>query len=406
MSTGGPTTDVSTKPPGSPRETPKPPRLDSVDLLRGVVMVLMALDHVRDYFTDVRFYPLDLTRTNLLLYMTRWITHFCAPVFVFLAGTGAFLSLTRGKSVPELSRFLFTRGLWLVFVELTVVRFGWLFNFDYSLAIGQVIWAIGWSMVVLAGLIRFPVKAVTIFGVVMIVVHNAFDGVMPGELGIFGWPWQILHAGGMIEYVQGYFFAAAYPLIPWIGVMAAGYGFGTLLTRDEVARRKVLLRLGLAMTAAFIMLRATNIYGDPRQWNMQKDGVFTVLDFINCEKYPPSLLYLLMTLGPAIAVLPLLERARGWAAQFFTVFGRVPMFYYVIHIPLIHGLALLGASLTGYDTSIMFANVPPWEWPEGYGFSLPVVYAIWAGVVIALYPVCRWFAGVKKRRKDVWLSYL
>lgn len=392
-----------------PRESiaiPKPPRLDSVDLLRGLVMVLMALDHVRDFFTDVRFYPLDLSRTNVLLYATRWVTHFCAPVFVFLAGTGAFLSLTRGKTVPELSRFLFTRGLWLVFVELTVVRFGWLFNFDYTLAIGQVIWAIGWSMIVLAGLVRFSTKVITVFGVLMIVLHNAFDGIRPEQLGIFGWPWQILHAGGPVEYAPGYIFAAAYPLIPWIGVMAAGYGFGSLLTRDAPARRKALLRLGLAITAGFIIIRATNLYGDPRTWGTQKDAIFTFLDFINCEKYPPSLLYLMMTLGPAIALLPLLERARGWMAQFFTVFGRVPMFYYIIHIPLIHALAIVAALLTGYDSAFMFANVPPWEWPEGYGFGLAIVYAVWVGVVVALYPVCKWFAGVKRRRKEAWLSYL
>lgn len=384
----------------------KPERLGSVDLLRGMVMALMALDHVRDYFTDARFYPLDLTQTNILLYVTRWVTHFCAPVFVFLAGTGAFLSLTRGKTVPELSRFLFTRGLWLVFIELTVVRFGWLFNIDYTLAIGQVIWAIGWSMVALAVLIRFPVKVATIFGLLMIALHNLFDDVTPDQLGIFGWPWQILHAGGPINYMQGYSFLVAYPLIPWIGVMAVGYGFGTILIKEASARRKTLLRLGLAITAGFILIRATNLYGDPNQWSQQKDVVFTAFDFINCEKYPPSLLYLMITLGPAIAVLPLLERARGWMAQFFIVFGRVPMFFYIIHIPLIHGLALLAAYLTGYDTGFMFGNVPPWEWPPGYGFGLPVVYVVWGGVVLALYPVCKWFAEVKKRRKDVWLSYL
>lgn len=399
------------RPPAGESTTPgtmaaKPQRLDSVDLLRGLVMVLMALDHVRDYFTDARFYPLDLTQTNILLYMTRWVTHFCAPAFVFLAGTGAFLSLTRGKTIPELSRFLFTRGLWLVFIELTVVRFGWLFNIDYTLAICQVIWAIGWSMVALAVLIRFPIKAVTIFGLLMIALHNVFDDVTTDQLGIFGWPWQILHAGGPINYMQGYSFLVAYPLIPWIGVMAVGYGFGTILIKEASARRKTLLRLGLAITAGFILIRATNLYGDPHHWSQQKDVVFTAFDFINCEKYPPSLLYLMMTLGPAIAVLPLLERARGWMAQFFIVFGRVPMFFYIIHIPLIHGLALLAAYLTGYDTGFMFGNVPPWEWPPGYGFGLPVVYVVWGGVVLALYPVCKWFAEVKKRRKDVWLSYL
>ena len=383
----------------------KPPRLDSVDLLRGLVMVIMALDHVRDYFTNVRFDPLDLTHTNAALYMTRWITHFCAPAFVFLAGTGAFLSTTRGKTKASLSRFLLTRGLWLVFLELTWVRFGWLFNLDYSFMIGQVIWAIGWSMVALSALVFLSARTIAIFGIVMIAVHNAFDGIDPGTLGVFGWPWQILHAGGAIQFLPGYTFGAFYPLIPWIGVMAAGYGFGSLLLREENARRRILLRLGVVLTIAFVVIRASNLYGDPHPWTMQKNLLFTIFSFFNCEKYPPSLLYLMVTLGPAIASLAYFERVRGAVAKFFIVFGRVPMFYYLIHIPLIHALALLAAVLSGMDIGFMFANTPPWFWPGEYGFGLPVVYLVWAAVVISLYPLCRWFAELKSRRKDVWLSY-
>ena len=381
-------------------------RLDSVDLLRGIVMVVMALDHVRDFFTDVRFQPLDLSQTTLALGLTRWVTHFCAPVFVFLAGTGAFLSLTRGKTRRELSLFLLTRGVWLVVLELTVVRFGWFLNFDYSFAIGQVIWAIGCSMIVLSGLIYAPPLLITLFGVAMILLHNLADGIDPGTLGIFGWPWQILHTGGPIQYFPGHVFAAVYPLVPWIGVMAAGYGFGRILQLDERARRRTLMRLGLGLSLAFIVLRLTNFYGNPHPWAAQKSAALTVLSFINCEKYPPSLLYLLMTLGPAIALLPVLERWKGFGSNFFLTFGRVPLFYYVLHIPLVHAIAVVAGFLTGYNPGFMFANVPPWEWPAGYGFSLPVVYAVWISVVLLLYPVCRMYAEFKRKHKSVWLSYL
>ena len=388
------------------RPTSKPPRLDSVDLLRGIVMVLMALDHVRDYFTNVRFDPLDLAQTTAGLFATRWITHFCAPAFVFLAGTGAFLSTTRGKSKVDLSRFLFTRGLWLVFVELTIVRFGWLFNLDYHLAIAQVIWVIGWSMVVLAALVFLSTRTITIFGVAMIILHNLLDSVTPEQLGVFNDWWKILHVGGPVEFISGHYLLVAYPLIPWVGVMAAGYGLGSMLLAEENKRRKSLAWLGIGLTGAFILIRASKLYGDPLGWSMQQNALLTFFSFIHCQKYPPSLLYLLITLGPAIAMLPLLERWKGKAAEFFIVFGRVPMFYYILHIPFIHALAVVAAYATGFDPSWMFANSPPWEWPAGYGFSLPIVYLVWTGVIVALFPVCKWYAGVKSRSKSSWLSYL
>jgi uncharacterized membrane protein len=211
----------------------KLPRLNSVDLVRGIVMVLMALDHVRDYFTNVRYDPLDLSQTSPELFITRWITHLCAPAFVFLSGTGAFLSTTRGKSKKGLSVFLLTRGLWLILLELTYIRFGWFFNLDYSFSLGQVIWAIGWSMIALAGLIHFSIRTISIIGLSMIIFHNLFDQITPEAFGVFGWLWQILHHGGDIVYTSEYHFFAAYPLIPWIGVMAAGYSFGTILLKEE-----------------------------------------------------------------------------------------------------------------------------------------------------------------------------
>jgi uncharacterized membrane protein len=384
----------------------RPARLDSIDLLRGIAMVVMALDHVRDFFHYARFDPLDLTHTTPLLFITRWVTHHCAPTFVFLAGTGAFLSLGRGKTKGDLARFLVTRGLWLVFLELTVVRFGWMFNFDYSFAFGQVIWALGWSMIALAVLIYLPRIALAVVALGMVALHNAFDSVRPETFGAFGWLWQILHVQGPVEYAVGRTFFVIYPLIPWIGVMAAGYLFGSIFQKEERERRRMLYRLGFGVIGGFILLRAVNLYGDPHPWVVQGNVLNTILSFLDTHKYPPSLLYIMMTLGPAIAVLPLFERWKGRLAVFLTVFGRVPLFFYVLHIPLIHLLAVGGAMVQGLNPSFLFSNDFPGMWTASYGFSLPVVYLAWIGVILALYLPCRWFAGVKRRRKDVWLSYL
>ena len=388
-------------------------RLDSVDFLRGLVMVIMALDHTRHFFSkDLSFDPTDLDKTYPALFLARWITHYCAPVFMFLAGTGAFLSTTRGKSRGELSWFLLTRGLWLVVLELTWVRsLGWQFNFDYHFSMGIVIWAIGWSMVVLAGLVWLPLRWIVTFGLVMIAGHNLFDFLQPEAFGSFAWLWKILHSGGVIMPSEGYRFAAGYPLIPWMGVMAAGYGFGSLLTRDAAERRRWLVGLGGSMVALFIMARWINVYGDPDPWSAQRNGVFTVFSFLNCHKYPPSLLYLLMTLGPALLVLALMDGGTPRWIEPVQVFGRVPMFYYLIHLPVIHGLAVAAAYVQFGQAGWFFANPPadpntPSLIPPGYGFGLPAVYAIWIGVVVALYPACRWFANLKRRRHEPWLSYL
>jgi uncharacterized membrane protein len=387
----------------------EPPRkrLDSVDLLRGVVMVVMALDHARDYFTHAAlvFDPTDLTQTTPALFLTRWITHFCAPTFVFLAGTGAFLSGSRGKSQPQLSWFLLSRGLWLVVIELTVVRLAWFFNFDYHFLALQVIWAIGWSMVVLSALVFLPPWGVGAFGIVMIATHNLLDGIAVksllaapgawGDAGLGDWLWSILHVQNP---------PVIYPLIPWIGVMAAGYAFAELIRHDPLKRRRELLQLGTALTAAFVVLRAVNRYGDPHPWSMQASGLFTFLSFLNTTKYPPSLLFLLMTLGPAIAALALFEQVRGPIARFFITFGRVPFLFYVVHLYLIHALVLVAAAWRGDDIRsflTFFRRFPPVS-----GYSLGVAYFVWIGVVLALYPLCRWFAGVKARRREVWLSYL
>jgi uncharacterized membrane protein len=382
------------------------PRLNSVDFLRGLVIVIMALDHARDFFTNVPFDPTDLTQTTAPLFFTRWVTHFCAPVFVFLAGTSAYLYQARGKSHREVSWFLLTRGLWLVVLEWTVVRWAWMFNLGYTteLLFVQVIWVIGVSMIILAGLVHLPLGAVAAVGIAMIAGHNLLDGVTAESLGRWAPLWILLHVQAPIPLRGDQIFFVIYPLVPWIGVMAAGYAFGRLLQRPAEERRLLLIRLGAGLTAAFLVIRAINVYGDPAPWAVQESAGRTALSFLNTTKYPPSLLFLLMTLGPAIALLPFFERLRGPLARVVTVYGRVPLFFYVLHLFLIHALALLVGTLAGFEPG-SFLRV--WMFfPEAWGYGLQTVYLVWVGVVLALYPLCRWFAGVKARRREAWLSYL
>ncbi len=375
-------------------------------------MIIMALDHVRDFLSRdaLLFDPTDLTQTHGALFLTRWITHFCAPVFCFLAGTGAFLSLGRGKTKRDLSWFLLTRGLWLVLLELTVVQFSWTFRIDPHALGGAVIWALGWSMICLALLVHLPVWGVAGFGIAMIALHNSLDSISPEAFGSWSWLWTVLHVPGLIRMSPTFSFGIAYPLIPWIGVMAAGYALGALLQRDRAERRRILLWLGLGVTAAFVIIRATNVYGDPRSWSVQQSTLFTFFSFIDCTKYPPSLLYLCMTLGPALIALSLFDRDLGKWSRPIIVFGRVPPFFYLLHIPLIHLLAVLFAYLQ-YGAAGGVWLGPPWDpetvalYPKNYGYGLLGVYAVWLLVILLLYPLCRWFADLKRRRREAWLSY-
>jgi uncharacterized membrane protein len=381
-------------------------RVESVDVLRGIVMIVMALDHVRDFVgPGVPGHGLDVEKIGAPLFFTRWITHFCAPVFVLLAGTGAFLQSARGKGRGELSRFLLTRGLWLVLLELTVVRFGWTFDPGYHMTPLQVIWAIGWSMVVLAGLVHLPVRAVGAIGIVIIALHNLLDGIMPERFGALAPLWSILHVASPLKLGTGRMAWVAYPLVPWIGVMAAGYALGAFLGEDPAARKKRLFSLGGALTLAFIALRAINLYGDPEPWSHQSSPFYTALSFLSCTKYPPSLLYLLMTLGPALVGLGLLEGREFPGKRAMLVFGRVPLFYYLLHLPFAHlmggllYLAWYGPVVLSWDTGP--AATPPAP------FGLHVVYACTLLLVLLLYPLCRWFGDLKRRRRDLgWLSYL
>ncbi|MBL7974354.1 MAG: DUF1624 domain-containing protein [Candidatus Kapabacteria bacterium] len=383
-------------------------RLTSIDLLRGIVMMIMAIDHTRDFFYYPHANPTDLATTSPELFFTRWITHYCAPVFVFLAGTGAFLSTTRGKTPKELSWFLLTRGAWLIILEITLVRAGWMFTLtDFHMLVGQVIWAIGWSMIALSALVFLPVRAVGIFGVVMILLHNAFDGIHVNWQNPLGWLWAILHTGDILTPTNGVRFLPLYPLIPWIGVMAAGYAFGQFYTKPADVRNKQLRIFGLALIGAFILVRAINIYGDPSPWSLQKDVVFNVLSFLNCSKYPPSLCYLLMTLGPAILFLSVAERFKGALTQIPIVFGKVPMFYYLLHVPLIHGLSVLFEYFRTGDASWMLSgNLFTATPPADFGYGLPAMYAVWLLVLAILYPLCVWYSKLKMQSKNPLLSYL
>jgi len=370
----------------------------------------MVLDHVRDYIhaSGYAFDPLDPERTTPLLYGTRWITHFCAPTFVFLAGVSAWLQHAQGKSERQLSFLLATRGLWLVLLEVTVIGFGWAFSIPFLIFL-QVIWAIGWSMVALAALIWLPRAAVLGCGIAIIAGHNLFDALSPAQLGAWADLWTLLHVAGVITPMRVPIFVA-YPVLPWLGVMAFGYGIGQVFLLPPLTRDRIFLVLGLSMIAIFAILRFFNIYGDPHVWLTQSDLGKTIMVFLAVQKYPPSLLYVCATLGPVLTAIPLLERWHGAAAGFFRVFGAVPLFAYVLHIYIAHALSIAAHLLFGRDIAGLFnilhnAVFSPAAL-NGTGLPLPMVYVTWLAVLAILYPLCRWFAAVKRRRHDWWLSYL
>ena len=389
----------------------KSARIESIDLLRGIVMIVMALDHVRDYFhADAFLYsPTDMSKTSVILFFTRWVTHFCAPVFIFLAGTSAFLIGLR-KSKKELSEFLIKRGLWLVILELTIVNFAWFFNFQFSLITLFVIWALGIGMIILAIFIHAPLKITLTIGLLMVFGHNLLDTIHVEGDGGEAILWSLIHRFQGFALSPNYFLFIAYPLVPWVGVMLLGYCFGVFYQPSYAAsRKKILLYLGFGSLALFVMIRIFNNYGDPAPWQVQPSPMFTMLSFLNVTKYPPSLLYVLVTLGPAILFLAVSENFFGTLSEKIKVLGRVPMFYYLLHLYLIHLLALAAALLTGYDASDMVFSTWVTDSPNlvGYGFSLWVVYVVWAGVVIILYPLCQWYDNYKAtRRNKWWLSYV
>jgi uncharacterized membrane protein len=386
-------------------------RVDSVDALRGLIMIVMALDHTRDFFHAgaMSFSPEDLSRTNTLLFLTRWVTHFCAPVFFFTAGLGAYFQLQRGKSPAELSRFLWSRGLWLVVLELTALRFAMTFSLTSGLTFLSILWALGWSMVALGFLVRLPVRVLAVFSLLVIVLHNLADSVNAAQFGSAAWVWNVLHQNGLIV-KHGIMFVVAYPLVPWFAVMAAGFCFGEIATLEAAARRRWMIRIGLAMTLAFIVIRWINGYGDPQPWTTKFPGM-TLLSFLRTTKYPPSLDFLLMTLGPALLLWAWLDRLSFSKKNPLIVFGRVPLFYFLLHFLLIH-LLTIPLALWKYGHAGFLLNPLPSIggsaklFPPEFGYPLWVVYAVWISVVVMVYPACLWFMRVKERRRDWWLSYL
>lgn len=377
-------------------------RLDAIDMLRGLVICLMVLDHVRDFFHAGSFDPLDLSQTSPALFATRWITHFCAPTFVFLSGVSAYLQHANGKPTPSLSRFLLTRGLWLIFLELTLINIGW--QFVPALVFLQVIWAIGVSMVVLSALVWLPHRAVLALGVLIVAGHNLLDGITPESLGAAAPLWNLLHVTG-VALVAGIPVLFAYPVLPWMGIMLLGYGLGGVFTKEQPARNRSLLLIGGGMFALFVLLRFLAVYGDPNAWQGHPELWKTVGDFIDVLKYPPSFLYVLVTIGLALMFIPLLEKLRGPPASVLLAFGRTPLFTYVLHIYIAHLLALATGVALGFPAQSLlnpfFVGAP-----DGWGFNLAITYGVWLLVLAILYPLAKWFEGVKRRRRDWWLGYL
>jgi uncharacterized membrane protein len=390
-------------------------RLSSIDALRGVVMIVMALDHVRDFFhvAAASFSPTDLTRTTPILFFTRWITHFCMPVFMFAAGMGAFLFAQRHHSRTERSRFLVSRGLWFILLELTVMQVAYNFSFSLQFMIPLLIlWIFGLCMIAMAALAYLPLRWLAVVSIAAMVFHNGLDAIKASQFGSAGPVWNLVHQPGVMT-VAGKLVLAPYTFLPWVAVMAAGFCFAGVFQLAPARRQRIMAVLGVALTLAFVVIRSVNRYGDPAPWSHQKSTVFTVLSFLNCTKYPASLDFLLMTLGPALLVLAYFDRRTLNPENPLFVFGRVPMFYFILHFYLIHTFSVAAAWLT-YGTAaarFTFMPVPSMggsrdAFPANFGYALWVVYGVWILVVALLYPPCRWFARVKATHRNWWLSYL
>jgi uncharacterized membrane protein len=385
-------------------------RVRSIDVLRGFVMVIMALDHVRDYFHYQAFTdnPLNPATTTPALYFTRWITHLCAPIFVLLSGTSIYLVGLR-KTKAQLSRFLLTRGFWLILVELILMNFAFSFDPNFTTVFIQVIWAIGISMIILAGLIWLPFQVLLALGLIIFFGHNLLDYAEAERQGRVGFFWSLLHRSGFFPFGNGHGFGVLYPFLPWTGIMLVGYSLGKWFEAsvDAPVRRKRLLITGGCLIALFIVLRTVNLYGDPTPRDTSLTGVQAFYSFMNVQKYPPSLMFSCITIGIGMLLLVLFENVKNRATSVFNVYGRVPFFYYVPHFYLIHLLCVVAFFASGHGVSeIRSPNVPFLFRPLSFGYHLWVVYLIWIAVVAALYPLCKWYNKYKSSHSNWWLSYV
>ncbi|AUP81040.1 DUF1624 domain-containing protein [Flavivirga eckloniae] len=390
----------------------KSTRIESIDILRGLVMVIMALDHVRDYFHYGAFFsdPTNLETTTPFLFFTRFITHYCAPVFIFLAGTSAFLYGSK-KTKHQLFKFLITRGFWLIFLAFVVNNFVWKFDITYSVIILQVIWAIGLCMILLSFIIFFPIRILLVIGFILVAGHNMLDGIVMQGTSFKSIVWYILHQSQFFIPIGDKMYAFAYPIIPWFGLITLGYCLGTLFKNgfDITIRKKWLLRLGLASTALFFIIRGINVYGDLVPWSVQNTTTKTILSFFSVTKYPPSLAYLLITIGPSLLFLYGIEKIKNKITDFFLIFGRVPLFYYFLHIIVIHASAIIGILIFGGNWKHMILDTDVFMNAKliNYGYSLFIVYLVWVGVMALLYYPCKKYMVYKANNKDKWwLSYL
>jgi len=379
-------------------------RIQSIDYVRGIVMALMVLDHVRDFFSTSAVAP-DYTAPTAI-FLTRWITHFCAPTFVFLAGVSAFLYGNKVASIPSLSRFLLLRGALLVILEITIVRVGWTFHPGFEFIELQVIWAIGISMILLSGFVWLPIWASGILGTIIIAGHNLLDGIYYSHFSQLGWVWKILHQPGSIHSTWGIPIYVVYPLIPWIGVMMVGYCFGRIMATEPDRHRYFLITIGAVMLILFFILRFNFSYGDPFIWSAHDSLRQSIFTFMHCTKYPPSLEFLLMTLGPMFIVLSLLQNCSGKIMEPLRTFGRVPLLFYLIHLPLIHGFAVILEIIREQNVQWLFRGFPPVNKPYHYGYEIHWVYLIWIFIIILMYPLCRFLLSQKQKSNGWWVSYL
>ncbi|MFI5138384.1 MAG: DUF1624 domain-containing protein [Sphingobacteriales bacterium] len=387
-------------------------RIQSIDILRGVIMLIMALDHCRDFFHNGGAFsdPTNMATTTPILFFTRWITHFCAPNFVFLSGISAYLAGTR-RTKSELSSFLIKRGIWLVFIEVVILTFAFSLNPFYNFVILQVLWVIGVSMIILGLLVKAPLKVIAIIGALIFFSHDILDYLQLPKTGVEADLIKLFFTakGTVFQLNQSRYIFDLYALIPWTGVMLLGYVFGSLYQSsfDQQRRKKILLYTGLATLSLFVVLRYFNIYGDPAPWSVQRNGVFSFMSFLNVSKYPPSLLYSCLTIGVGLVVLSLTEHIQNRLKAIFVIYGNVPFFYYVLHFYIIRALSIIVFFAQGYGTNQIVAPGRPFLFsPPNFGFHLGGVYLVWLFVIASLYFPCRWFSKYKKTHNQWWLSYL